>query len=93
MDQGNLKDKVLAQMMNKGTKVYSMNDALQWVIEVACALHYLHAICRPMIIHRDLKLENILLSGNPPVVCLCFSSIALCDVELNTHNVFLFISA
>lgn len=68
MNKGNLKDMVLSQMMNKGTKVYSMQESLEWLIQVASALHYLHSICRPMIIHRDLKLENILLSGNPPVV-------------------------
>lgn len=68
MDGGSLKDKVIAQMMERTKEVYSMQDALQWLIEIASAVHYLHAVCRPMIIHRDLKLENILLTGDPPVV-------------------------
>lgn len=32
-----------------------MPDALRWSINIASAMHYLHSVCRPMIIHRDLK--------------------------------------
>ncbi|GMH38586.1 hypothetical protein BSKO_06470 [Bryopsis sp. KO-2023] len=71
MDRGTLKDMVLNQMLNRHTEVYSLQQALKWLVEVANAMHYLHSVCRPMIIHRDLKLENILLSGQPPVAKLC----------------------
>ena len=33
--------------------------------QIAEAVHYLHAVCRPMVIHRDLKLDNVLLTGGP----------------------------
>jgi serine/threonine protein kinase len=33
--------------------------------QIAEAMHYLHSVCRPMVIHRDLKLDNVLLTGGP----------------------------
>jgi Protein tyrosine and serine/threonine kinase len=42
--------------------VYSFGDALRWTTQLAQGLAYLHAH-RPLIIHRDLKLENCLLTG------------------------------
>ena len=42
--------------------VYTFEDALRWMTQLAEGLVYLHA-CRPLIIHRDLKLENCLLTG------------------------------
>ena len=42
-----------------------MQDAIRWMIEMAQGLKYLHQ-CQPMVIHRDLKLENILLQGTDP---------------------------
>lgn len=61
MGGGNLKDMILKQMLNRRVQYYSTGDALNWLINVAEALNYLHSVCRPMIIHRDMKLENILL--------------------------------
>eukprot|EP00198_Chlamydomonas_reinhardtii_P006512 XP_001695848.1 predicted protein [Chlamydomonas reinhardtii] len=40
--------------------VYSDAQALAWMVEVAEAMAYLHSR-QPLLIHRDLKLENILL--------------------------------
>lgn len=42
--------------------MYSYCDALRWAADIASALHYLHS-CQPRVIHRDLKLENVLLTG------------------------------
>jgi len=42
--------------------VYNYTDALRWCQQVAEGMAYLHS-CQPQVIHRDLKLENILLKG------------------------------
>lgn len=44
---------------------YTWRDALRWLQQIAGALRYLHDM-RPMVVHRDLKLENLLLTGNNP---------------------------
>lgn len=44
---------------------YSWKDALRWLQQIAGALKYLHGL-RPMVVHRDLKLENLLLTGTNP---------------------------
>ena len=43
--------------------VYTYEDGLRWSIQIASALANLHAQ-RPLIIHRDLKLDNVLLTGD-----------------------------
>lgn len=35
--------------------MYEARDAIRWAIHIASAMHYLHSVCRPMIIHRDMK--------------------------------------
>ncbi len=42
-----------------------MQDALRWALQIAEALAYLHHFS-PLIVHRDLKLENILLTSPHP---------------------------
>lgn len=42
-----------------------MQDALRWALQIAEALAYLHQFL-PLIVHRDLKLENILLTSPVP---------------------------
>lgn len=44
---------------------YSWKDAFRWLQQIAAALKYLHGL-RPMVVHRDLKLENLLLTGSNP---------------------------
>eukprot|EP00210_Caulerpa_lentillifera_P004195 g4001.t1 len=66
-----LKEMVIQQMCRREKRVYSMKQAIGWLVDIASALHYLHDVCRPMIIHRDLKLENILLTGNTHHAKLC----------------------
>jgi serine/threonine protein kinase len=42
-----------------------LQDALRWALQIAEALAYLHQFS-PLIVHRDLKLENILLTSPIP---------------------------
>lgn len=66
-----LKELVIQQMCNRNERVYTIKCAVKWLLDVASALHYLHDVCRPMIVHRDLKLDNILLSQNGKSAKLC----------------------
>ena len=45
--------------------MYTWIDALRWLQQIAASLKYLHSL-RPMVVHRDLKLENMLLTGLDP---------------------------
>lgn len=59
---GSLKTLLMRQMMNYRKPLYSFNDALRWCLNIAEALNFLHS-STPKIIHRDMKLDNILLVG------------------------------
>ena len=52
-------------MLNVGRLVYTYADACAWAEEVADGLAYLHSY-NPQIIHRDVKLDNVLLRRVPP---------------------------
>eukprot|EP00195_Chlamydomonas_chlamydogama_P013792 CAMPEP_0202899216 /NCGR_PEP_ID=MMETSP1392-20130828/7510_1 /ASSEMBLY_ACC=CAM_ASM_000868 /TAXON_ID=225041 /ORGANISM="Chlamydomonas chlamydogama, Strain SAG 11-48b" /LENGTH=475 /DNA_ID=CAMNT_0049585339 /DNA_START=83 /DNA_END=1507 /DNA_ORIENTATION=+ len=69
MEGGNLKFMVLRQMTSRSA-VYTGKNALQWCMHIAEAMTYLHEVCKPMIIHRDIKLENVLLSGGSLDLCV-----------------------
>lgn len=58
---GSLRDLVLKQMMEPMRSLYSTEDAMRWSLNIAQALSYLHSRA-PVVMHRDLKLENILLT-------------------------------
>lgn len=73
MEGGTLKALVMKEMLGSGVSgsLYSLKDALQWCLQIAQGLQYLHSV-QPIVVHRDLKLDNILLTealdfkgGNP----------------------------
>ena len=45
--------------------LYTYEDGLRWATQISQGLAYLHDQ-EPTIIHRDLKLDNILLEGRTP---------------------------
>lgn len=59
---GSLGDLLRKQMIQPFKQLYTDADALRWCLHIAQALQYLHE-SRPVVIHRDLKLENVMLSG------------------------------
>jgi serine/threonine protein kinase len=58
---GTLREVVQDQMITVGRQLYSLRTAVSWALDVAKALCYLHR-CKPPVVHRDLKLENVILS-------------------------------
>lgn len=44
--------------------LYTYRDALRWCQQIAAGVAHLHDRS-PLIIHRDLKLDNVLLCGAP----------------------------
>jgi serine/threonine protein kinase len=58
---GSLQSLVFQCMVNPFASTYTSADSLQWSIHIAKALTYLHSV-KPTVIHRDLKLENCLLT-------------------------------
>eukprot|EP00798_Chlamydomonas_sp_ICE-L_P028489 gene28489-31645_t len=62
MEGGTLKKLILKQMQNTSKLYFSRSDAIRWSYQIAQALAYCHKAV-PQVIHRDLKLENILLQG------------------------------
>lgn len=57
---GSLAKKVIQQMTSPGRRIYTKVQALEWALDVASALDYLHSRV-PVVLHRDVKLSNILL--------------------------------
>ncbi|KOO32469.1 serine threonine-protein kinase ht1-like protein [Chrysochromulina tobinii] len=56
-DGGSLLDKV------RQPGSYTAREALLWCVDVAAGMEYLHSRTEVRVAHRDLKLENIVLSG------------------------------
>jgi serine/threonine protein kinase len=61
---GTLRNLVQDQMITVHRKQYSLHSAISWCLQIAKALNYLHR-SDPRVIHRDLKLENVILSAKP----------------------------
>jgi len=49
-------------MIQPGSKQYSNAQAIQWALDVAGALEYLH-MRTPAVLHRDVKSANIMLTS------------------------------
>eukprot|EP00803_Ostreobium_quekettii_P008647 evm.model.scf_300.2 EVM.evm.TU.scf_300.2 scf_300:43408-50945(-) len=62
MAGGTLKHLILKQMKRRLPRKYKFVEALQWCMQVAEAISYLHN-STPIIVHRDLKPENVLLTA------------------------------
>ncbi len=58
---GTLRQLVQDQMITVNRQLYSLRMALEWSLQMAEALGYLHSR-KPPVVHRDLKLENVILS-------------------------------
>ena len=54
--------RIVNRQMESDDEIYTLEDAVRWLLGIAQGLKYLHN-CQPMVIHRDLKLENILMMG------------------------------
>ena len=63
--------------------VYTYKQGIRWCIQIAEGLQRLHN-GSPMIIHRDLKLDNVLLAGEhagPPLRTMLMEDQSLCHVR------------
>ncbi|CAD7700315.1 unnamed protein product [Ostreobium quekettii] len=65
MNQGTLGDLLVRQMARPRRPLYTKEQAIQWLIQIARALNALHS-ATPKILHRDVKAENILLTEEAP---------------------------
>ncbi|CAB4302987.1 unnamed protein product [Prunus armeniaca] len=61
MSSGNLREHLFS---GSSSNILTWKDRLQIAIDAAQGLEYLHYGCKPPIIHRDVKLTNILLNEN-----------------------------
>ena len=54
----------MVQMISPSRTVYTYADALRWSTQIAEGLLFMHS-AQPMVLHRDMKTENILLVSGP----------------------------
>ncbi|GAX73165.1 hypothetical protein CEUSTIGMA_g618.t1 [Chlamydomonas eustigma] len=63
---GSIAKKVYKQM-TEYSKIYTDLEALGWMTDIAQGLDYLHSLSPPVALHRDVKLENIILLWQVPI--------------------------
>ncbi len=82
-DRGTLKRLILDDMIRPHRSLYSLSDALRWSHELSEALAYLHdhSPDRSIVLHRDLKSENVLLTmGSDGLVHAKLADFGLCKL-------------
>lgn len=69
---GSLAKLITKQMKNPIAQLYSNTQALQWMVDIAEAVEFLHKQ-QPVVVHRDIKPENVLLKpeGDRVLAKLC----------------------
>ena len=65
MGGGTLQSRILNQMIDRTKPVYTFAQGLQWCHDIAEGLAAMHS-SSPMVIHRDLKAENVLVTATTP---------------------------
>ena len=73
---GSLKKLALEQSINYQAHGLNTATILGWCIDIASVLAHLHEECTPPIVHRDLKLENIMLTQRECMLALCSPCVA-----------------
>jgi serine/threonine protein kinase len=63
MHGGTLKSKILNQMVQRPQIVYTNVQGLRWCLNIAEGIAAMHS-SSPMVIHRDLKSDNVLLTSH-----------------------------
>ncbi|KAG2436877.1 hypothetical protein HXX76_006397 [Chlamydomonas incerta] len=61
LEEGSMCSLMHKQLLAPWKFIYDNEQAMQWSIQTAGALAYLHS-CNPPVIHRDVKLENVMLT-------------------------------
>ena len=79
MQEGTAADKLLQAETSPFKRICTQQDALRWSIDVVSALAELHACS---VIHRDLKLENLMLTKRNGNVHAALIDFGLCTVRM-----------
>ena len=58
LQEGTLQQLLYRQMVAR-SRMYSNEQALEWALQIASGVEHLHSLS-PMVIHRDLKSENVM---------------------------------
>ena len=85
MQAGTVASALLQQEVNPFRRVYVLADAVRWCTDVLQALVLLHTAETPMV-HRDLKLENVLLTKRDGVLRAALTDFGLTGVRVASRS-------